>query len=321
MASMIPDDVNFDEYLTADDDGMSKVRPASEFVDGVIAMFHEQAEASLGSTSPWPKVGDKVRFRSSEVSLWAGINGHGKSGALGYVISHILSQGGRACIASMEMKPEQTMGRMTRQAAGNACPTPKFIADFHTWTDDRLWIYNQVGQVDWRRMVAVARYCRNELGIDHIVIDSMMKCGIKPDDYGTQKEFVDALCTLAKDTGIHVHLVHHMRKGEREMNKVPDKFDIKGAGEIVDLVDNAFIVYRNKAKEEIMQRERDPEKRKAQEQIPDVMLICAKQRHHGWEGTIRLWFDPASQQLLEDPRSATQYLDLNTSTWKTQWSR
>lgn len=321
MASMIKDDIDFDRYLTADDDGMSKIRPASQFVDSVIAMFHGEQVIQVGHTTPWGKVEDNVRFRPGEVSLWAGTNGHGKSGALGYVILDALSQGGRACIASMEMKPEKTMGRMARQAAGGPCPSAEFIADFHAWTDHKLWIYDQTGQVDWKRMVAVARYCRTELHIDHMVIDSLMKCGLAPDDYAGQKNFVDALCALARDTGIHIHLVHHMRKTDSEKKSVPDKFDIKGAGEIVDLVDNAFIVYRNKAKEDRMATEKNANKRDEIAMEPDTVLICAKQRHHGWEGRITLWFDMKSQQLMPQHNSAPRYLDLRTSTWKEQWMK
>lgn len=318
---MIPDSINFEEYFVAEDDGMSDIRPASEFVDAVMAMFHGEKIVQVGHTTPWGKVEDNIRFRPGEVSLWAGTNGHGKSSALGYVILDIASQGGKACIASMEMKPEATMGRMARQASGSTCPSPQFIADFHTWTDSRLWLYNQTGQVDWRRMVSVARYCRKELGIDHMVIDSLMKCGLAPDDYSGQKNFVDALCALARDSGIHIHLVHHMRKTDSERKGIPDKFDIKGAGEIVDLVDNAFIVFRNKSKEDRMQSERDAEKRETIALEPDSSLIVAKQRHYSWEGKVTLWFDNKSQQLMPQHNSAPRYLDLKTSTWKEQWRR
>lgn len=99
-----------------------------------------------------------------------------------------------------------------------------------------------------------------------------MKCGIGLDDYNKQKYFVDELSTLAKDTNAHIHLVNHSRKGERESN-VMSKFDIKGAGEITDMADNVFIIWKNKKKEVALNAsDVNPETEKK----PDAMLICDK---------------------------------------------
>ena len=86
-----------------------------------------------------------------------------------------------------------------------------------------------------------------------------------------------------------------MRKGDKEQN-VPDKFDIRGAGEITDLVDNVFIIHRNKAKEEKTRTNQmvNPED-------PDCMLVVAKQRHGEWEGMFKLWFHPPSKQYIPNP--------------------
>lgn len=326
MANVIPDDVDFDAYLTDDDDGRAKVRPASEFTDDVVHLIHGEQETA-GFSTPWPKVENRIMFRPGEVTLWAGVNGHGKSGALGFVVLHTLTEGAKACIASMEMVPAATMGRMCRQAASRNMPTIEYIEKFHRWTDGKLWLYAHHGQVHGDRMIAVARYCRKELGIDHIVIDSLMKCGLAPDDYPGQKNFVDALCALARDTGIHIHLVHHIRKGDTE-KAAPDKFDIKGAGEITDLVDNVMIVFRNKRKEEELQkaqREKDEAKREKTLAIlnaqGDTILICEKQRHFSWEGQIHLFFDKDSQQLREHANSAGQYVDFADGGWKNEWRR
>jgi twinkle protein len=324
VAQVIPDNIDFAAYLVGEDDGRAKVRPASEFTDDVVRLIHGEAEES-GHATPWPKVGNRLMFRPGEVTLWAGVNGHGKSGALGFVILDMLTQGARACIASLEMAPAATMGRMCRQAAASNMPTIEYIDRFHRWTDGKLWLYAHQGQVQGDRVISVARYCRKELGIDHIVIDSLMKCGIAPDDYAGQKNFVDALCALARDTGLHIHLVHHIRKGETE-KAAPDKFDVKGAGELVDLVDNLLIVYRNKRKEAETQkalREHDVEKQQkaldAMNRQGDTILICEKQRHFTWEGSINLFFDKDSQQLRERHNSGSQYIDFATGTWNAGW--
>ncbi|UEP43162.1 AAA family ATPase [Burkholderia sp. B21-005] len=316
---VIPDDIDFTAYLKDDDDGRAYVRPASEWADEVIDYFHGHQEV-VGQPTPWEKVGEKVMFRPGEMTLWAGVNGHGKSGALSYVMLSAMVDGGKACIASFEMMPQVTMRNLNRQAVGAFCPAVESIRSFHRWTDDRLWLYAHRGQVTPERMLAVTRYCRKELGLDHMVIDSLMKCGMAPDDYAGQKDFVDALCVLARDTGIHIHLVHHVRKSEREFD-MPDKFSVKGAGEITDLVDNVLIVFRNKRKEAQLESEKDPVKLQEIASIPDTFLICAKQRHFSWEGKISLWFDKDSQQLLERPNSGRRYIDFDSGKWKEEWKR
>ena len=127
------------------------------------------------------------------------------------------------------------------------------------------------------------------------MIDSLMKCGIKTDDYNLQKDFVDQLCAIAQDNNCHIHLVHHVRKGDKE-GKEPDKFDIRGAGEIADMVDNIFIMHRNKFKERKIEAKQSVDKF-----VPDASLICAKQRHGEWEGKINLYFHKASQQFMSGP--------------------
>lgn len=254
-------------------------------------------ESVQGDLLPWSKTHNCVQLRMGEVSVWAGINGHGKTQLLGQVCAWGLKSN-TWLNASMEMKPEASMERMVKQVAGNAEPPDEYIDKFLNWTDNRLWIYDQTDSVKPERILGIVHYAANKLGIKHIIIDSLMKCGIKPDDYSGQADFVDRLCWAAKSLDIHIHLVHHIRKGETE-KKVPDKFDIKGAGEIIDMVDNVFIVHRNKAKEEKIRVGTE-----VSENDPDCILKVDKQRHNAWEGVFKLWFHKESLQYIPDNRYA-----------------
>ncbi len=273
------------------------IRP-SELIERVLEL--QQARRSrqgfaVGDYLPWSKTHKHIGLRPAEVSLWAGINGHGKSNLLSQVCAWNL-RSKKWLIASMEMLPTATMDRMTQQTAG-CDPSEDYTERFSRWTDDRLWIYDQTDSVKPERILAVVYYAATELKVDHIIIDSLMKCGIKKQDSDEQVTFVDRLCWLAKNTGCHIHLVHHIRKGDKE-TRVPNKFDIRGAGEVTDLVDNVFIIYRNKAKEQKIRarKEVDPED-------PDCLLINEKQRHGEWEGIIKLWFDLPSKQYIPTPEN------------------
>lgn len=242
---------------------------------------------------PWNKTHSLVQLRPAELSLWCGINGHGKSQLLGQVCAWNLRHK-KWLIASMEMLPEATLERMTRQAAG-CTPSNDFIDKMGNWTDNKLWIYDQTDTVKAERILAMIYYAATELKMDHIVIDSMMKCGIPKNDTEMQTYFVDKLCWAAKTTGCHIHLVHHMRKGDKESQR-PDKFSVRGASEIVDLADNLFIIYRNKSKEEKLRLGKE-----VNEEEPDCNLIVEKQRHGEWEGMFNLWFHPESKQYVPNP--------------------
>jgi twinkle protein len=181
---------------------------------------------------------------------------------------------------------------MTRQASGTRIPDPEFIREFLTIMGQGLYLYDHQGMVDRHKLEAAIRYASQEKGCKHFVIDSLMKCGIAEDDYNAQKDFVDQLCTVAKDTGTHIHLVAHSRKGKDEMTP-PGKHDIRGGASISDQADNIIIVWRNKVKEDGINQG------KANHSDPDAVAICCKQRNGEWEGALPLFFDPDSQQLTE----------------------
>lgn len=253
-----------------------------------------------GYKLPWMKTHELFRFRPGEVSIWAGINGHGKSMLQSHIAAHLAKES-KVCIASLEMKVAATGHRMLRQIGGTSNPTDLFIQKMIDWTKGKIWIYDETGSVNPDRVLGLCHYCAEELAINNVFIDSLVKCGIGVDDYPKQKDFMDSLCWAAKRYNIHIHLVHHMRKGESE-EKIPDKFSVKGAGELVDLVDNLVIVHRNKKKEA---------KVASGESIddlePDTYMVIGKQRHGEWEGKIALYFHKDSQQFLSGPESRLEH--------------
>lgn len=289
---LIPDTINLEEYLREPDPG-ERVIAASSLFEEVRDEFL-MPQTLQGARPPWPKAESLIRFRCGELSMWSGTNYTGKSVLTSQVALALCQQDERVCMASFEMKPRKTMYRMTRQAAGGPEPTVSFMRSFHQWTDGRLWIFDHIGRCPPERVMAVIRWCRARLGITHFFIDSMMKVVRGEDDYNGQKDFCNDLQTLAQDTGMHIHLVHHTKKPADESHR-PTRFDAKGSGAISDQVDNAFNVWRNKPKETKLARTDVTEKERDElEASPDTLLICDKQRNGEWDGNIKLWFDSRS---------------------------
>lgn len=295
---LIPDTIDFAAYM--EEPEQHNVRPASDWLQDTIDAFYAPADSTPVPTMLWEKTRTKVAFRKGEVSIWAGVNGHGKSMFLSQVALDLCHQQERVMVASFEMKPVQQMQRMSRQAYAGREPAIQFLQSLHSWTDGRLWIYDHVGAVEWRKLIAVMRYAIKTHGITQFVIDSLMKCVKGETDFDAQKDFVNELCAFAQAHNVHIHLVHHVRKGESE-HHVPGKFDIKGAGAITDQVDNVFIVWRNKKAEQDKKGD------------PTCFLACEKQRNGEYEGKFGFWFDIESQQYLETVNTAPVRYDLSSN--------
>ena len=295
-----PDEVDFEKYLKANDVAQ-KVKGAGEFLDEIEAEIASPVE-EVSQTMPWTKTHTGFQFRAGEVTLYAGGNGGGKSMITGQIAMGLIKQGQRVMIASFEMKPKRTLFRMLRQFAGENIDAPRYIDKnrylsalidrMRNFAHVNLWLYDQQGTVTAQQVIAVSRYSAVELGVQHIFIDSLMKCVSGEDDYNAQKSFVDELTSLARDHNVHVHLIHHIRKLASEEVK-PNKNDIKGSGSISDQVDNVLMVWRNKKKEH------DAQNGSVDPMIPDAYLMCEKQRNGESEDWYSLWYLKDSQQFVE----------------------
>lgn len=292
--TLVLDDIDFNFYMKQTE-CQRKVRSAGIFADDLVAYCWDNS-LNRGPVMPWIKTHEKIRFRPGEVTLWSGQNGHGKSLVLGQLSMGFLTQGERVCIASFEMRPVITLFRICRQVCECAKPSEEDIRGFAQATDNALYVYDQQGMVESDKIIAVIKYCADKLQVKHFVIDSLMKCGISedgPNAFNEQKHFVDSLCSVAKETNMHIHLVAHSRKLKDELTP-PGKMDVKGSGSITDQVDNVITVWRNKAKEKEL-----AEKGIAPADDPDCLLLVDKQRNGEWEGRIALWFIPHAQQFVE----------------------
>ncbi|MFZ2315992.1 MAG: toprim domain-containing protein [Gammaproteobacteria bacterium] len=288
----------FDMAVTLDPE---ELKSAHHFVDEVINEFYPADGAHLGYNPPWDKAKGKILFRPEELSVWTGINGHGKSQFLGQVMLHSMQQGARICIASLELKPRRLLMRLTRQAAALAEPTTGYIRAIHQWYEDKLWLFDLVGTAKSARLLEVFLYARQRYGIDVFVIDSFMKLDIAEDDYKAQKAFMEQLCDFKNQHNCHIHIIVHPRKGADE-SQPPGKLDNKGTGAIADLADNCFTVWRNKAKERLMQIQAtggvlNSEQQKKLEGS-DCIWCCDKQRNGDWEGQFGFWFHAGSLQYM-----------------------
>lgn len=183
---------------------------------------------------------------------------------------------------------------MYQQIIGHDQPILSESEHAKRYLSERIWLFEAFGTAKATRIIEVFSYARKRYGITHFIVDSVAKCGFAEDDYSGQKGFVDRLMEFTREHNVHVHLVVHVRKKEDE-HKIPGKLDIKGTGAITDMVDNVFIWWSNKLKEDAATNG------KINKTDNDAVLNVVKQRETGEEPLLGLYFHGGSCQFLDGP--------------------
>lgn len=277
----------------------SELRDIGEFEDAIWAEYSRQDE---GIHLPWKKTHNELLLRPGETSIWAGVNGHGKSTLASFIVGGCAAKGIRCCVASMEYRAGLWMMRMNRQIAGTATPSEQFSRHITRQLRGNLFAFDVQGSAKGDRILEVFSYAAKRYKIELFLIDNLTKCGFADDDYPGQKLFIEKVSDFARAAQTHVAIVAHMRKGEDE-SRPSGKFGVKGSGGIVDMADTLLEVWRNKPRERAIREAAEtgeplPEKFESQS---DALLICHKQRANGIENTYGLWYDAPTTQYLSAP--------------------
>lgn len=289
-----------DAYKDAKWQDPSQLQNVANFADDVDKFF-EAAESNLtGFASGFDKLDSQdIRFRSGELWGLTGINGSGKSMLLNQIALNAIKQKKKVLIASMEMTPRYTLGRMMRQVTAQTLPDKELRGRSLDWLSPNLWLYVDSLTPKPDDLLKVFKYAFQRYGIDIFIVDSMTNL-VRHDDYEGQQKLMEKLVNFKLAFNVTLFLVTHARKGESEA-KAPGKFDVKGSGAITDLADGFMSVWKNKAKAEHLNicrltgaaPDEDIEKK------PDIILEVLKNRHGMYEGKSGFYFDNASCQYVE----------------------
>lgn len=309
--NVVPDDIDFAAYLAATEHKQA-VKHSSLFLEDLQKSYRKDSSARR-IFLPWEKTRDMFHLRDGELTIWAGESGQGKTLAVNQMILSLLSQESSVCLASLELTPSETFKRFLRLYSGLCFADFEYLdekqiamldeksEEMMSWTQ-KLWLFDKVGDVSPEIILGSIRWAVEQYGVKHFVIDNLQKVIKDTDNYNGEKNFVASLFDICKDTGVHIHLVHHTRKPEKS-GKEPDKSSIKGSGAITDIVDNIFMVWRNLEKEADVE---DKGEKSSHFNDPDTFIKCVKQRHYAGaksgEVTKGFFFEPNSSQLLGDKK-------------------
>lgn len=266
---------------------------------GIVDRVRDRKRMGVhGATLPWPTAHDVIRFAPGQVTLWAGDQSSGKSTLLSYCTLSWVEQGQRCLVTTLEEPLAEYGLRICRQGTGDTWPRDDEIELLLENAGDLLYLWDVEGRISPKRAVAMIRYAATQLGVQHIVLDNWTKI-VPPsnDSADLQWNIMGGILQIARDTGIHVHVVMHLNKEGRQ-DEIPTARHIRGTSTIPDQADQICLVWRNEKKERAQageERVSDEDRAQLLAQ-PDVVLVTAKTKFQGRRARLGLWFDPPSKQ-------------------------
>jgi twinkle protein len=295
---------------------LDEIKRAVDYTEEVYD-YYETDWSKRGWDTPWyPTL--PWRIRKAEFTILSGFSGSGKTVALNQLMLHLIQQGCKVMVSSLEIKPAMTLYNLTRCALGKRSATRDEIKSCHEWLNDALFFHDCIGTVNVDRLLSAKEYARKRHGVDVFITDSLFKCGLDPADYGAQRSFADRLTTFCNNSGAHEILVAHARKTQNGNEfGVPSKSDVAGSSDLTNAAFNVIVWWRNKLKK----RKLDEAKQKNppdNEQIahwldqPDGKVVIDKQRFgEGEEAEVDLWFDAHSFQFHTCRNRFVPYFTMN----------
>jgi len=276
------------------------LRTVLDFETEIDDYFDNRTNNEQGFGSGWAKLDEEdIRFRPQEMWGVAGINGHGKSMWLNQLCLNAVDQEQKVLIASMEMTPKATMGRMMRQAAGSANPPKPYRDKLLEWMSPNLWLYVDKLTPKPEDLMSCFEYAYRRYGINVFVIDSLTNM-VRQDDYEGQQRFIEKLVNFKLSFPVTLFLVTHVRKGDSEY-MAPNKYDVKGSGSITDLADGFISIWKNKRKLEALEQAEmlgeEPEEKYTKQW--DSYLEVLKNRNGMYEGRVGFEFDVETCQYRD----------------------
>lgn len=250
-------------------------------------------------------------FAKTEVSVVSGLRSSGKSTLLGQIILNAINDGHTVICYSGELNNKKYLNWLTLQAAGHnnievslKYDNGYFVPDekkekIYQWMGDKFWLYNNKRGNKFTEIASILKNTIMQHHADLCVIDNLMILDLSglpgENKYDQQKNFVLELKEIAEQTNCHVLFVAHPRKSVGFLRLE----DISGSGDIVNIVDNAFIVHRvNHDFSKRIDEEFGAGKVRIDPTANNVIEI-AKDRENGTQDYfIDLYYDDKSKRLM-----------------------
>ena len=257
-------------------------------------------------------------FAPGEVSVWSGVNGSGKSNFLLQECLEFANQKVKTMLFSGEMKDSTIKDMACKMCVGKEGLVQHenywLIKNSHSeelaiaWLSKYLLVYNNEASTEASEMIQAIRYAVSK-GCKVVILDNLMTLDLRNldrDKYEAQSIFAKMLATLAKELNIHIHIVMHPRKVTGFLRKE----DISGSADLTNAVDNVFIVHR--VNQDFKNRLQEFDKMAVNEfgKFDNIVETC-KNRRHGYQGFIGLFFHPETKTFSKEKYQEKRYYYAN----------
>lgn len=267
-------------------------------------------------------IDQKMRgLKKGFVTCLSGLRAAGKSSIISQLTIEAVQQGYRTALFSGELKPKNLLKWLTLQAAGKAYVKETQYDNYYVvpepygeviskWMDEKVYVYNNYYGNEFSSIMDQIRKCVVEHKVDLVILDNMMALNLMEmgsDKYQQQSHFVECLENFAKLANVHILFVAHPRKSVGFLRLD----DVSGSNDIVNRVDNAFILHR--VNNDFRRLTKDMFKWKDDNELyqsTNVIEIC-KDRDGGVQDEfIPLFFEASTKRLRNSPGENKIY------TWK-----
>jgi twinkle protein len=267
----------------------------------------EKRQEISGITLPWEKLSGRFEFKPGTLTMLAGYTGHFKSTITTQMILEAMRQGKRVGLASLELELGQILEQMIEIASTASNPTEEWKRKFIEWTRGKLFVYDRVDAIAPEDATALTYACK-DLGCDLVVIDALMMCGLENEDYGAERDFAQAIQTIAKAEQLAVLMVHHTRKpqGPDGESRKPHKYDLMGSSYLVNLCNGVLMCWHDKAKSHAREIGGDYDDDK-----PCLVISVQKNRGGPFEGSVGLWQHPTGRGFCSNSRRQLKPIDVS----------
>lgn len=206
--------------------------------------------------------------KMSELTVWTGKRGSGKSTVLNQTIADTVEQKTKVFIYTGELANSKAKQWLDRQIAGEN-HVISWIDDFtgreeygvskevernlSEWYKDYIFAYGDDGEDSLEDLLEVMEYAYRRHNVKRYILDNLktIRYNDNKDFYRQQANTINALRKFVKNYNVHIDLVVHPRK---TANRELEDEDVGGSSDIIDLAHNIVEVRRisKKEKEEIM---------------------------------------------------------------------
>ena len=114
---------------------------------------------------------------------------------------------------------------------------------------DKLHILDHQGALESDELFAKMQYLVKGLDCDIIILDPL-QAAVTSNDNGVIDAFMDKCLKLAKQTGVSIIIVSHMRKPNAKDAHDVGEYDLKGSGSINQIAFNTILLSRDKMTED-----------------------------------------------------------------------